>query len=64
MLDLAVGHRGDEIDRQPAMARLASFQHSGRVAAVEVSTAAAAAADCRPPPASRAGRGSQVLQCL
>jgi hypothetical protein len=63
VLDLAVGHRGDEIDRQPAMARLASFQHSGRVAAVEVCTAAAAA-DCRPPPASPAGRGSQVLQCL
>lgn len=36
MVDMVVGHSGDEIVRQPAMARLASFEHSGRVAAVEV----------------------------
>ncbi|KAL4420300.1 hypothetical protein ABPG77_001390 [Micractinium sp. CCAP 211/92] len=36
IIDLVVGHSGDEIVRQPAVARLASFQHSGRVAAVEV----------------------------
>lgn len=36
IIDLVVGHSGDEIVRQPAVARLASFQHSGRVSAVEV----------------------------
>ena len=57
MLDLAVGRRGDEIERQPAMARLASFQHSGRVAAVEVRTEAAAEPShaCPPLPALQAG---------
>lgn len=35
-MDLAVGHSGDEIAAHPAMKRLASFTHSGRVAAVEV----------------------------
>ena len=51
VIDLAVGHSGDKIARQPALARLASFQHSGRVTAVEVRTccpwAADAAADAR-----------------
>ncbi|KAI3428409.1 hypothetical protein D9Q98_007236 [Chlorella vulgaris] len=37
LIDLAVGHSGDEIVQQPAMTRLASFHHSGgRVAALEV----------------------------
>lgn len=36
IVDLAVGTRGNEVARQPAMKRLASFQHSGRVAALEV----------------------------
>ncbi len=36
IVDLAVGHSGDEIASHPAMKRLASFTHSGRVAAVEV----------------------------
>ena len=35
-MDLAVGHSGDEIASHPAMKRLASFTHTGRVAAVEV----------------------------
>ena len=37
LFDLAVSHRGNEIAAQPAMSRLASFQHSGRVAALEAS---------------------------
>ncbi|PRW44562.1 nuclear pore complex NUP43 [Chlorella sorokiniana] len=36
IVDLAVGHSGDEVAAHPAMKRLASFTHSGRVAAVEV----------------------------
>ena len=42
MIDLAVGQAGDEIAAHPALKRLASFQHSGRVVAVEVRHAAAA----------------------
>lgn len=36
IVDLAVGHTDDEIASHPAMKRLASFTHSGRVAALEV----------------------------
>lgn len=36
VIDLAVGQAGDEIAGHPSLKRLASFQTSGRVAAVEV----------------------------
>ncbi len=36
VVDLVVGHNGDAVAAQPTMARLAAFQHPGRVTAIQV----------------------------